>query len=228
MAEQLTHLAERRTSTDIVYDYLYQEIVTVRLLPGAKISEAEIAKNFGISRQPVRDAFARLGNDGLLLVQPQKATEVKKFSERTIARARFVRAAIEVEVLRKAATNWDGSMLDEITENVAQQETVVARDDADGFHELDYEFHKLMCQAAKAECVVDAISENKMQVDRLCVLSLLNQDAMTALLQDHRDILDQLQAGDADAVEATIRRHLSRLDKTIQTVRSAHGDYFAD
>lgn len=226
MAEQLTHLAERRTSTDVVYDYLYQEIVSVRLLPGTKISEAEIAKSFGISRQPVRDAFARLGNDGLLLVQPQKATEVKKFSERTIARARFVRAAIEVEVLRKAAACWDGSVLDEINENLTQQEVVVASADTDGFHRLDYEFHRLLCQAADAEFAFDAISENKMQVDRLCVLSLLNQDAMSALLGDHRNIITQLQAGDINGVETTIRQHLSRLDGTIETVRSAHGDYF--
>jgi len=228
MADKITHLAERRTSTDIVYQYLYDEIVSVRLLPGDKISEAEIASRFGISRQPVRDAFARFGNDGLLRVQPLRATEVKKFSERNIARARFVRAAIEVEVLRQAAKQWDGSMQDQIAENLAQQEIVLANSDAEGFHRLDYEFHRLLCQAAGAEFAFDSIGENKMQVDRLCVLSLLNQDAIAALVGDHRDLVAQLQTKDVAGVEQTIRRHLSRLDATIAAVRKAHKSYFED
>lgn len=226
MAEQIAHLAERRTSTDIVYQYLYDEIVSVRLLPGDKISEAEIASRFGISRQPVRDAFARLGNDGLLRVQPQRATEVKRFSERTIARARFVRAAIEVEVLRQAAAKWDGSMNTPITDNLAKQKVVLANSDAEGFHRLDYEFHQLLCKAAGVEFAFDSISQNKMQVDRLCVLSLLNQDAIAALVGDHHDLVAQLQANDVTGVETTIRRHLSRLDATIAAVRKTHKSYF--
>jgi len=62
---------DRRTNVDSVYDYLYEEITTMRLLPGAKLSEAEIAKLFEISRQPVRDAFSRLENQDLLLIRPQ-------------------------------------------------------------------------------------------------------------------------------------------------------------
>ena len=94
---------ERRTGVESVFDHLYEEIVAMRLLPGAKISEAEIARQFDVSRQPVRDAFSRLENLDLLLIRPQKATEVKRFSNRAITTARFVRVAIETEALRRAA-----------------------------------------------------------------------------------------------------------------------------
>lgn len=46
---------DRRTSVDVVFDHLYDEISSLNLLPGDKISEAEIAARFGVSRQPVRD-----------------------------------------------------------------------------------------------------------------------------------------------------------------------------
>ncbi|KKK71856.1 hypothetical protein LCGC14_2909720, partial [marine sediment metagenome] len=73
-----TQMWDRRTGVDVVANHLYEEITSLRLLPGAKISEAEIAARFGVSRQPVRDAFSRLENLDLLLIRPQKATEVKR------------------------------------------------------------------------------------------------------------------------------------------------------
>ena len=54
---QVTQLGERRTAVDDIFDYLHDEILSLRLRPGDKISEADIAAQFGVSRQPVRDAF---------------------------------------------------------------------------------------------------------------------------------------------------------------------------
>jgi len=55
-------ITERRTSADVVFDFLYEEISSLGLMPGTKISEAEMAAKFGVSRQPVRDAFSKLDN----------------------------------------------------------------------------------------------------------------------------------------------------------------------
>jgi DNA-binding GntR family transcriptional regulator len=51
---------ERTTGSDLVFDQLFDQITKLKLLPGTKISESEIAKAFGYSRQPVREAFTRL------------------------------------------------------------------------------------------------------------------------------------------------------------------------
>ena len=227
MAE-LAHLAERRTSTDVVYEYLYQEIVTLKLLPGAKISETEIAKRFGMSRQPVRDAFSRLGNDDLLYVQPQKSTEVKRFSRKTITRARFVRAAIEIEVLRTAARNWDGHTDQAISANLDSQTKAAKAGQAEQFHELDAQFHQLMCEAAGLPHAHDAIRECKIPVDRLCVLSLSNEDKLNTLLEDHSQIFAAVQAHNVEKTESLIRHHLGRLDETIAHLYGAHRGYFSD
>ena len=93
---------ERRTSADDVFDFLFDQINTLQLLPGTRISEVEIARQFQVSRQPVREAFIRLSNLELLLIRPQKATVVRQFSHTKILRARFIRSAVETEVLRRA------------------------------------------------------------------------------------------------------------------------------
>lgn len=87
--QELVNSIERRTTTDVVFERLLEEIVTLRMLPGTKLSEVEVAKRFGVSRQPVRDAFNRLENLELLLIRPQKATEVRGFSMERIAPCPF-------------------------------------------------------------------------------------------------------------------------------------------
>lgn len=221
-------LGERRTSTDVVFDYLYEEIGSLGLLPGDKISEAEIASKFGVSRQPVRDAFSRLGNLDMLLIRPQKATLVKKFSLKSIEKARFVRLSVELEVMRKAALLWDGSALGALKESIVRQKAAFKTKDIDLFHTEDYEFHKMLCQAANSDFVFDVISSNKAQVDRLCVLSLTTGDGMHELIKDHEDILCGLENGDEAGLCATVRKHLSRLDDAIEEIYSEHADYFED
>ncbi len=217
---------DRRTSVDVVYDYLHNAIVTLDLLPGDKISEAEIASQFGVSRQPVRDAFSRLENLNLLLIQPQKATEVKRFSLKEITKSRFVRASVEAEVLRRAArevTPAGASLLDIC---LAQQEHVVAHGSYEEFGKLDYEFHRALCRVAKVDFAFEVISFEKGNVDRLCMLSLSKEDRMEQLVEDHRKIAACIKVGDAEgAVEAGMF-HLTRLDATIEAIFEGNPDYF--
>lgn len=220
-----TNTIERRTSADAVFDTLYDEIISLRLLPGTKMSEADIAAQFGVSRQPVRDAFSRLGNLGFLLIRPQKATEVQRFSSRAITVARFVRAAIEIEVVNRALERWSEANARAFEDNLAAQDKAVQNKDVDAFHQLDYDFHRQLCDTANVAFAFDAIMENKAQIDRLCVLSMMDKDAMSLLVGDHRRIYDCLRARDP-AVEAAMRTHLSRLDATIERVRLSHPEYF--
>jgi DNA-binding GntR family transcriptional regulator len=219
---------ERRTSVDLVFDHLYGEIVSMRLMPGAKISEAEIAGLFDISRQPVRDAFSRLENLDLLLIRPQKATEVKRFSSAAITTARFVRAAVEAEVLRRAAKNCSARSAELLEASIAEQRTAVKENNYELFRSMDYTFHEMLCNAAEASFAADVIAQNKAKVDRLCVLGLKRNERLEQLLDDHICIADSVKNHDEDgAVEAGML-HLSRLDATIDSIKKEHADFFND
>ena len=227
MAAETTTLA-RRTSADDVFDFLYGQINALKLLPGTRISEVEIAKQFDVSRQPVREAFIRLANRGLLLIRPQKATVVRRFSNEKIQRARFIRYSVECEVLRRACARPLGRHQGRLERSIEAQKKAVRDSDIDRFHALDYEFHKTLCAAADAEFVFETIAENKAQVDRLCLLSLSQPAAMDELLEDHVELVSSLVAGDEASVIEVIRRHLSRLDSTVSGIRKSHADYFED
>ena len=218
----------RRTSADDMFDYLHAQISSLKLLPGTRISEVEIARRFDVSRQPVREAFIRLANRELLLVQPQKATIVRRFSSEKIKRARFIRMAIECEVLRRACRRPLGKHSMQLEKSLKAQEEAMRDQDIDRFHALDYDFHKALCVAADSEFVFEAISDNKAQVDRLCMLSLAQPAAMDELIHDHHRIVNAIAERDEDAVIKAISHHLSRLDDVVAAIRETHSDYFED
>jgi len=220
--------SERRTGVDTVFEHLYDEIVSMRLLPGAKISEAEIAKLFDMSRQPVRDAFSRLEHLDLLLIRPQKATEVKRFSSTAITTARFVRAAVETEVLRRAARLCDRAGSELLQARIDEQQIAVDEKKEDLFRSLDYAFHAALCTVAETEFAIDVIAQNKAKVDRLCVLGLARSDKLDQLFDDHQKIAKAVVANDEEGAVKAGMVHLSRLDATINAILDEHADYFYD
>ena len=221
-----TAALQGRTSVEHIVDSLYGEIIKLRLLPGDKISEAEIAQRFGVSRQPVRDAFNRLALLDLVQVRPQRATTVKRFSAKAIQKSRFIRAAVEAEVLRRAAAACDEAGGLRLDAALAQQRDALRHTDYESFARLDYEFHKILCEIGQVSYAYDVISVEKAKVDRLCILSLTNEARMPQLIIDHEDMAKAVKAGNVDWAVAVGMLHLTRLDTTIEAVRQTNADFF--
>ena len=200
----------------------------MRMLPGTRISEADIARQFGVSRQPVREAFTHLANMDLILVRPKRATEVKKLSIKTIEKSRFVRAAVEAAAIKEAVKHCNAAAGFQLDACIAMQRKALADRDYRGFASLDYDFHKTICEIGQVPFAFDVIREEKEKVDRLCMLGLAKEDRMPLLLADHEVIADAIKQGDeVGAIEAGMA-HLSRLDETIRSIRINSSAYFDD
>ncbi|MBY5933760.1 GntR family transcriptional regulator [Tateyamaria omphalii] len=223
-----TDTVEQATGPDQIFDDLYNRIITLDLLPGTKISETEVARSSGYSRQPVREAFTRLANLNLLLIRPKRATIVRPFSRDLIANARFIRAAIELEVIRQVADARDTSVDAKLKNSLKAQRDAIADADTAAFHDLDYDFHRLLCQSAGRPAAFDLIAANKAQVDRLCMLSLTSTAAMQDLYDDHTRLVDALLSGKAPEAETILRKHLGRLDPIIDAIYTTHSGYFEE
>ncbi|GAA3857447.1 GntR family transcriptional regulator [Celeribacter arenosi] len=215
-----------RSTADIVYERLYEEIVNLEILPGSKISEAEVGRRFGVSRQPVRDAFKRLGNLDLLEIRPQRATVVRRFSIDEIANTRFVRLSVELEVIEAACKNWTDANDEALQANLSEQRALLEAGETEAFHQLDYSFHKSICEMGGHPMAFETIDLCKRKVDRLCVLSLIHDQAAHDVLDDHTAIAKALANRSVAEARAVTRKHLSRLDDTISQIHKAHAEYF--
>jgi GntR family transcriptional regulator, rspAB operon transcriptional repressor len=228
----MTELSFRRlealrvpSAADLVFDELYRQVVELELPPGTKLSEQEVARQMGISRQPVRDAFFRLSQLGLIQIRPQRATTVSRISEEAVLRARFVRTALETETARVAARVLSEADAADLGTLIARQAEAVAAGDRVGFHVLDDDFHQRICAASGHEFVWALIRENKAHMDRVRYLSL-SFGAQSAL-DDHKRILASLEARDPERAAEEMRDHLSRIVDILAQIRCETPEIFA-
>jgi DNA-binding GntR family transcriptional regulator len=219
---------KRHTVTEDIFQHLRADIISLRLKPNTKLSEVEIAKKFDVSRQPVREAFLRLGEMNLLLIRPQMATRVCRISIPDILNIRFMRIAVEVEVCRRICETVSPENLELIQHNLDKQKQVIEIGTFDQFQELDYEFHELLCLAAGVGAAFKMILETKSHVDRLCALASTDIVGMGETYEDHIQIFNALSTKDSENAVKLMRFHLMRLDETITKAREYHTEYFLE
>ena len=213
------------TVADQVFDALQQRILTLELPPQTKISEAEVARKMGVSRQPVREAFKRLAKLGFLDIRPQSGTTVSLISESAVLRAHFIRTALEVRTCRTACALRTDAGLARLADLIAGQEAAVARNDREAFHALDDRFHKEICGLAGAPFAWDLIQESKAHIDRIRMISL-DRTSQQLALKEHLAIRDAIAARQPDAAEAALTGHLSRILILIAEVKAQRHEFF--
>lgn len=212
---------------DQVFDQLQSSILTLELPPLTRISEAEVARQMGVSRQPVREAFKRLAKLGFLHIRPQSGTTVSLICEQAVLHARFIRTALEVKTCRTASAARDPAGLARLGALIAEQKDAIAAEDRSRFHALDDAFHQEICALAGAGYVWDLIQQNKAHMDRIRMLSLSTSSQQQALTE-HIALRDAIAAGQPDAAEAVITRHLDRILVLIAEVKALDHHYFQD
>lgn len=190
---------------------LRHAIVTMRIRPGEKLSEQETAKRLGVSRQPVREAFIKLAEAGLVLILPQRGTLVVKISVAAVENARFIREAIECAVAREAVTRKDRAALDVARAVLDETAGAIVAGDAERLFELDEEFHRALAAAAGRPDAWRVVEEQKAQMDRVRYLDMSDAIPMRIVLAQHHAILDAIEAGDADLAERELRAHLREI-----------------
>lgn len=222
----LPQLTETRppSITDQVFDVLYQRVVNLTLPPGSRLSEAEVAAQMGVSRQPVRDAFYRLSQLGFIQIRPQRATTVTVISEEAVLRAYFIRAALEEAVMRDAAQILTPEDHDALAQLIQQQLATLERGTNDEFHDLDDRFHRLICEAAGLEFVWALVKENKGHMDRARFLSL--SFGAPRVVDEHAEILDALRQRDGERAAAAVRVHLSQIRSIIGRLKQDRPEMF--
>ncbi|WDR04864.1 GntR family transcriptional regulator [Devosia rhodophyticola] len=204
---------------------LRDDIVTMALKPGDIISESDIAGRHGVSRQPVREAFIRLSQQGLLMIRPKRATVIKKISADGVRQSRFIRESIEVEIVRRVAGNPHADTVALLTGVIAAQQAKSDAGDIRGFHGLDEEFHHQLALLAGVEYAWQLVADHKIQLDRVRYLTLGRASSEYAIAE-HKAITAAVAAGDVVSAEKEIRKHLARAEVLLSQTIADFPDYF--
>ena len=125
-------------------------------------------------------------------------------------------------MVRRACDVWDEDCAGKMEANLVLQRRAVEDGDIEGFHDLDYQFHKLICDLGGNSMMIETIQSYKAKIDRLCLLSLEETSEASDLVNDHQQIADALSAHKMQDAEQVVRFHLSRLHDTVRN-QAPHG-----
>jgi DNA-binding GntR family transcriptional regulator len=207
---------------------LRQAIIASELRPGSALSEKEIAGRFGVSRQPVREAFIKLSEAGLVQILPSRGTYVMKISLREVANARFVREAVECALARSASRLIDPDGVARLRRLIAEQAAVASRGDYAGFTALDEAFHQAIAEIVDCDYAARVVESARAQTDRVRYLSLPGTSPIPLLITQHNAIVDALEAGDSDMAATAMRIHLREILNALPRIAAAHPELFED
>ena len=203
---------------------LRDRIIRNVLIPNQKISESEIAAQFGVSRQPVREAFIRLASDGLLSILPQRATRIRRIDLAEVREARFIREAVEADIVTILSQASNATLIARLRRMVDQQRRI-GEGDPIAFIEADEAFHRELATAAGKADIWRRLQDLKAQMDRVRFLSLA-QFPIRKLIEQHSAIVDGIANGAAYAAERALREHLREVLMDLPLIAYRNPDFF--
>lgn len=211
-----------------VFEILKQAIVQLKLRPGNLLSEAEVAKQLGLSRQPVREAFIKLADVGLVEIRPQRGTFVVFISRQEVENARFIREAIEVAIVKKAAVLASVEDHKKLQDLLELQRVDEQANDMVAFLQHDEEFHQTIARAANCQHAWRIIENLKAQMDRVRFLSMDSETPMEILIAQHEVIANALADRSAERAGAAMHLHLVEILNSLPKIIDANTEIFVD
>lgn len=208
-----------------IYRELNERIMFLELPPGTVITEEGLAAEFGVSRTPIREVLKELAGVRLVRIQPQNKTYVSYISVADIKEYVFFRRTMDIAILTDLAAS--GRKVGQQTEEcILLQELAAKSGNYKSFLKYGEEFHKRLVTLAGHELLGRFMQEARDHINRYNALLYNNSGYMGDSFQEHRQIVEYIDAGEPEKLEALLRRHHDIDLKHFEDVFNKHREYF--
>jgi DNA-binding GntR family transcriptional regulator len=199
----------RRDSTpERIAEQLRSGIVSGRLAPGQPLREVEIARQLGVSRGPVREAFQRLIQEGLLEAHPARGVFVPQLAADDIADLYLARGAVEVAAAQLLASSGTPETFTDLAAALEELRAAPA-DDWNELARLDLHLHEVLVRSTGSKRLVRMFGTLAAET-RLCMVALESFYPQRAdLVIEHAEIVEAIQKSDAATATRLLERHMS-------------------
>ncbi|MBB4276024.1 GntR family transcriptional regulator [Rhizobium mongolense] len=193
---------------DVVYRWLKQHVLTLPSREGTFLTEAEVCRETGTSRTPVREALLRLEADGLLQIVPKKGAYVPPITETEIEAVMQARGLVEEWCARQAAGYGD-MLAAELDRLIARQ--VEVQHDTVAFIECDRDFHRTIVRAAGNPVLADFYESLRDRQLRMGVHAItIFGGRGDSVLAEHAAIAEGIRRGQPEQAAAAVAQHLAQ------------------
>jgi DNA-binding GntR family transcriptional regulator len=198
----------KRTLKEKVYLTLKEKILTQKLRAGDSLSEADLAKELGVSRTPVREALLQLQKDMFLEILPNRGAHVTFITLQDLKDTFQLLQILEGAATRLAAEPID---LEKLTDLEKEFIALQKKGDIIDYEEeqrIGVQFHELILQSTGNGRMIDILQSIRKQIRTLCLTSIKRPGRANEAIQEHLEVLSALKNRDGSAAESAMVTHV--------------------
>jgi DNA-binding GntR family transcriptional regulator len=196
-----------------IFDALKKQIIFCDLLPGSIISEADISKEFGSSRTPVREALLRLEKEGYITIEPRKSTRVSKLPIKEMDSIMEARLLVEPYIIRSLKEPLSEELAEGLRRIKERFLEALQKENGESnvrlFLQIDYEFHAMMASLGNNNLLSRFCDELLQQSTRhwyIMYVSIARR--IVQATEEHTQIIDALLKSDFELAAIYLERHI--------------------
>ena len=212
-------MKDERSLSERAYADLEEMIVTLKLAPGAAVSEQDLAQRLGIGRTPIREALQRLAREGLVAILPRRGILVSEINVKRQLRLLEVRRELERLIARSAArraADEERKRFEEVARRF--QDSAKVNDDL-AFMRTDREFNSLCSGASHNEFAAGAMILMHSLSRRFWYIHYKRAADMPLTAKLHANIARAIAKGDEDAAAAASDKLIDAIEKFTRDTR---------
>lgn len=215
----------RESAREYALRQIRENIISLKLRPGASVSENELAKELGISRTPVREALQELQKNNLIEVYPQRGSVIAHINFDIVDEMVFLRKVLEKAIVEELCTLHTEEDIDQLEKNVQLQEFYLHNKLPEKIFELDNEFHRSLFVMCNKERIYNLMEGTQGHFDRIRALSMYSVKDIK-IVEDHKSIVNAIRLKDKELAANLIIKHLSRYKLDQEEIMRNYPDYF--
>lgn len=199
----------RQSLTSAVAERLRERIIRGLLPEGAQLRQDAIAKEFHVSRIPVREALRQLEAEGLILIVQHRGAVVRELSPNDVEELFTIRALLEPELLKLSIphlTEKDFTQADKILRTYIRE--LKRADHVGAWGQLNWQFHSVLYSKANRPYFMSVLRNINNNGERYTRLQLFLTRGMERANREHRKLLDLSRQRDVPAACELLRHHI--------------------
>ncbi len=212
-----------RETTNLVYNTLKHEILSLKMKPGELSKEGVFCDRFQASRTPVHAALEKLSDEGLVEFIPYKGVQATLLNFSNIYQNIMMRILLETKVLQEFSLIADPFALERCKHVVRNQIILLEHgnfSDAE-FYALDVELHRLWFEESGLPLFWEIIQDAEISYTRFRMLDIVRMHAFKDLVEEHTVMLSLLEQQKLQEIEQVVTYHLfggiRRMASVLQT-----------
>lgn len=189
---------------DVAQDYIRSRIADGDFPPGYRLKERDLSEETGISRIPIREAIRALATEGFVTIVPRRGAMVSALEPEMLDEIFEVREALEVQECVLAARRASPSEIARLRSAVETAEAAARAGDAQGVDAANALFHEILVEASHNHTLASVLGPLKNRLNWI----LRQNDDVSLICREHRDILDAIASGDPDRAREVASQHV--------------------